>query len=63
MIEILTNPDPNIVFWLMLLHCIIGLSAGIVADIKGYSFPLWLGIGTIAGTFGLIASLTLKNQN
>lgn len=62
MTEIFNHPDPNLVFFLMLLHCLIGLSAGIIADNKGYSFPLWLSIGTIAGTFGLIASLTLKKK-
>lgn len=62
MTDILNSPDPNLVFWLMLLHCLIGLSAAIVADNKGYSFLFWLGIGTLAGTFGLIASLILKNK-
>ena len=59
----LLNPDPNFVFWLMLLHCLIGLSASIVADSKGYSFPLWLLIGSIGGTFGLIASLRLPKKS
>jgi hypothetical protein len=63
MSEIFTNLDHNIVFSLMLLHCFIGLAAGIVADTKGYLFPLWLLIGIIGGTFGLIASLNLKSKN
>ncbi|AUC60869.1 hypothetical protein AA637_06760 [Cyanobacterium sp. HL-69] len=60
MLDLITNPSPNVIFLLALLHCFIGLSAGIVADTKGYSFALWLLIGAIAGTFGLIASLRLK---
>lgn len=60
MLNFIINPDPNIVFVLALLHCFIGLLAGIVADIKGYSFALWLLIGAIAGSFGLLASLRLK---
>ncbi|MBE9223301.1 hypothetical protein IQ215_11390 [Cyanobacterium stanieri LEGE 03274] len=60
MLNLITNPDPNIIFLLALLHCLIGLSAGIVADTKGYSFALWLLIGAIAGTLGLITSLRLK---
>ena len=61
--SILTNPDPNFVFWLMLLHCAIGFTASIVADSKGHSYPLWLLIGLIGGTFGLIASLRLQKLN
>ncbi|WP_069790669.1 hypothetical protein A5482_005035 [Cyanobacterium sp. IPPAS B-1200] len=60
MLNLITHPEPNVIFLLALLHCFIGLSAGIVADTKGYSFALWLLIGAIAGTFGLIASLRLK---
>lgn len=63
MIDIFYSPDPNLVFYLILLHCLIGLTAAIVADSKGYSFLIWLGIGAIAGTFALIASLTLKRQS
>jgi hypothetical protein len=63
MSEIFLNPNPNFVFYLILLHCLIGLTAGIVADTKGYFFPLWLLIGLIGGTFGLIGSLTLKSKN
>lgn len=63
MLEILMNLDPNVVFSLMVLHSLIGLIAGIIADTKGYFFPLWLLIGLIGGTFGLIASLTLKPKN
>ena len=55
--------DPNFVFWLMLLHCLIGLSASIVADTKGHDFALWLLIGLIGGTFGLIASIRLPKIN
>ena len=62
MSEIFSNPDPNFVFWLMLLHCLIGLSAAIVADSKGYSFSVWLLIGFLGGTFALIASLILKSK-
>lgn len=63
MFDFFINTDPIVVFFLMLLHCLIGLTAGIVADTKGYFFPLWLFIGIIGGTFGLIASLTLKSKN
>lgn len=58
MLEIMTNSEPSLVFALMLLHCLIGLVTAIVADSKGYSFALWLGIGLIGGTIGLIFSLT-----
>ncbi|MGI0479868.1 hypothetical protein ACN4EE_03675 [Geminocystis sp. CENA526] len=51
------NFDPTFIFLLMLLHCLIGLTAAIVADTKGNSFLLWLIIGMIGGTFGLIASI------
>lgn len=57
MINLLTNPEPNFVFWLILLHFIIGLLAAIVADQKGHSFSLWLLIGAIGGTLGLIWAL------
>lgn len=63
MSEFFISTYPNFIFSLMLLHCLIGLTAGIVADTKGYFFPLWLLIGIIGGTFGLIASLTLKSKN
>ncbi|BAQ65445.1 hypothetical protein GM3709_2210 [Geminocystis sp. NIES-3709] len=54
------NFDPNFVFLLMLLHCFIGLTAAIIADTKGHSFPLWLIIGVIGGSFGLIASIKVQ---
>ncbi|MBL1210391.1 hypothetical protein [Geminocystis sp. GBBB08] len=63
MSEIFTNIDPNLVFSLMLLHCLIGLTAGIIADSKGYFFSLWLLIGIMGGTFALIASINLKSKN
>lgn len=63
MSEIFANFDPNFIFALMLLHCFIGFTAAIIADTKGYFFPLWLVIGLIGGTFGLIASLNLKPKN
>jgi hypothetical protein len=56
------NIDPTFVFLLMLLHCLIGLTAAIVADTKGNSFLLWLIIGMIGGTFGLIASLRSERK-
>lgn len=56
------NFDPTFVFILMLLHCLIGLTAAIVADTKGNSFLLWLIIGVIGGTFGLIASLRSERK-
>jgi hypothetical protein len=62
MLNILSNSSPNLVFWLILLHCVIGLSAGIIADTKGYSFPVWLFIGEIGGTVALIASIALKSK-
>ncbi|WP_373479868.1 hypothetical protein [Geminocystis sp.] len=62
MSEIFINLDANFIFVLMLLHCFIGLCAGIVADIKGYSFLLWLLIGLTGGTFALIASLRLQSK-
>ena len=55
-----SNPDPSFVFWVALLHCLIGLGSAIVADNKGYSFIKWLGIGLLAGTLGLILSLRLE---
>lgn len=57
MINLLTNPNPTFVFWLMLLHCLIGLCAAIIADRKNRSFPLWLLIGIIGGTLSLILVL------
>jgi hypothetical protein len=63
MFDFFINTDPIFVFFLMLLHCLIGLTAGIVADTKGYFFPLWLFLGIIGGTFALITSLTLKSKN
>lgn len=57
MTDLLSNQNPNFIFWLMLLHCIIGLLAAIVAEQKGYSFLFWLFIGLIGGTFGLITAL------
>ena len=58
--ELFTLPEPSLVFLLMLLHCLIGLSAAIVADQKGYPFTLWLIIGLIGGTIALIAALFLS---
>jgi uncharacterized membrane protein len=63
MMDLLSNQDPNFVFWLMLLHCIIGLLAAIVAEQKGRSFLLWLFIGLIGGTFGLISALFLPAKS
>lgn len=56
------NFDPTFIFCLMLLHCLIGLAAAIVADSKGNSFLQWLIIGMIGGTFGLIASVRCERK-
>lgn len=53
------SPDAASIFWLMLLHCLIGLTAGIVADSKGHFFLLWFLIGLIGGTIALIISIRL----
>lgn len=58
MFDFITNLDASFIFWLMLLHCLIGLTAAIIADQKGYSFVLWLIIGLMGGTFGLIFALS-----
>ena len=55
--------DPNFVFWLTVLHCSIGFSATAVAVRKGHNFFLWLLLGLLGGTIGLIASLRLKPVN
>ena len=61
--ELFTLPEPSFVFLLMLLHCLIGLIAAIVADQKGHPFPLWLIIGLIGGTIGLICALFLSPKH
>ncbi len=61
--ELFINPEPSLVFLLMLLHCLIGLNAAIVADQKGYLFTFWLIIGLIGGTIGLIAALFLSSKH
>ncbi len=63
MLNSILNPSPESFFLLMLLHCLIGLMAGIVADTKGYSFLNWLIIGLIGGTIALIFSIRLPKLN
>ena len=42
---------------LMILHCIIGVIAAIVAQRRGLSFRRWIWIGLLGGTIALIAVL------
>ena len=43
-------------------HCLIGITATVIAYRKGYSFGRWLAIGLIGGTPAFIAALLLKSQ-
>ena len=58
---LLTDNLPLIVC-LMVLHCVVGTAAGLVAKRKGKNFPLWLGLGLIGGTFALIAALLVTSE-
>ena len=42
---------------LMVLHCVIGVAAAIVAQQRGLSFRRWIWIGLLGGTIALIAAL------
>lgn len=52
--------DPLSFSFLMLLHCIIGAIAALVAQRKGLSFSRWLVWGLIGGTIALITALLAK---
>jgi hypothetical protein len=63
MISLITNPSASLVFFLLLFHCLIGLGAAIVADLKAHSFLKWLIMGLIGGTFALIFSVVILKSN
>jgi hypothetical protein len=42
---------------LMILHCVIGIAAAVVAMQRGLSFRRWIWIGLLGGTIALIAAL------
>jgi hypothetical protein len=42
---------------LMILHCVIGVMAAVVAQQRGLSFRRWIWIGLLGGTIALIAAL------
>lgn len=47
---------------MMVLHCIIGSVAALVARRKGLNFGLWLVLGWIGGTVALIAACLAKGE-
>jgi succinate dehydrogenase hydrophobic anchor subunit len=51
---------PFTVFWLMLFHCLIGLTATAIAYRKGRDWKRWLVIGLIGGTAALVAASVMK---
>jgi VIT1/CCC1 family predicted Fe2+/Mn2+ transporter len=51
-----------IVYGLMILHCIIGGFAAVIAKSKGFHFGKWIILGLIGGTPALIAVCFLRSQ-
>ncbi|WLT39173.1 hypothetical protein NON20_05875 [Synechocystis sp. B12] len=43
-------------------HCLLGLTATVIAYGKGRNFRRWLAIGLIGGTPALVAAIVLKSQ-
>ncbi|MBR8827379.1 MAG: hypothetical protein DSM107014_05650 [Gomphosphaeria aponina SAG 52.96 = DSM 107014] len=58
----LTNIEPSSVYFPMLLHCLIGTAAAIIAQQKGQNFILWIILGLIGGTPAIIVSLFMKRK-
>ncbi len=54
--------EPGNLYLLLGLHCLIGVTAAIIAQKKGLNFRLWLILGLIGGTVVLVAAL-LKKDN
>jgi len=48
----------SLTYGLMLLHCLVGLVAAMVAQRKGYDLGRWLVAGVVGGTPVLILALT-----
>ncbi len=48
------------IYWMLTLHCIIGLLAAMIADRKGFNLNRWLLWGLIGGTVALVTVLWKK---
>ncbi|HBS71432.1 MAG TPA: hypothetical protein DEP38_26610 [Cyanobacteria bacterium UBA9226] len=53
--------ETNYLYLLLGLHCLIGITAAIVARKKGLNFQLWLILGLIGGTVALVAALLKRD--
>jgi hypothetical protein len=62
--DLLGNPDlpPQWYLLPLTLHCLIGITAAIVAYQKGLNLKRWIFIGIIGGTPALIAALLAKTK-
>jgi hypothetical protein len=60
--DLLWNPDlpPQWYLLPLTLHCLIGITAAIVAYQKGLNLKRWIVIGIIGGTPALIAAIAAK---
>lgn len=47
-------------YWLLTLHCVIGVGAAIIAQQKGLNLTRWVIWGLIGGTAALITALAAK---
>lgn len=59
----LTIDNWPLFYFLMVLHCVIGTAAALVAKRRGLNFRLWLGLGLLGGTLALIAASLVPVQN
>ncbi|QFZ93039.2 hypothetical protein [Synechococcus elongatus] len=57
------NPLLGILIAAAIVHCVAGLWATAIATQKGYSTPQWLVIGLIGGSFAVLWSRRLSDQN
>ncbi|MGL5511034.1 MAG: hypothetical protein ACRC2J_02255 [Microcoleaceae cyanobacterium] len=49
--------------FLMIVHCLVGISAALLAKSKGYQFNHWIIGSLIGGSFALILAAVAHNQN
>lgn len=57
------NPLLGIVIIAAIVHTVAGFGAAAIAARKGYSYPQWLVIGLIGGSFAVLLSRRLSDRS
>ncbi|MGP1375216.1 MAG: hypothetical protein ACTS3T_20475 [Almyronema sp.] len=55
-------PNQALLYTLLLLHCVMGMIAALVAQRKHLNFSLWFAWGIIGGTLALVTALNARSK-